>query len=163
MADLPAGATFGSLVHAVLEHADPQAADLRAELRRGRPSSCGWWPVDVGADDLAEALLPLHQTPLGPLAPGDVAGAGSRWRDRLRELDFEFPLAGGDLRGADRADPATSGSGTWRRCCARTSPADDPLAGYADRLVQPALGDQPLRGYLSGSIDAVLRDPGRRR
>ena len=26
MADLPAGASFGSLVHAVLEHADPQAA-----------------------------------------------------------------------------------------------------------------------------------------
>ncbi len=32
MADLPVGATFGSLVHAVLEHADPAAADFRAEL-----------------------------------------------------------------------------------------------------------------------------------
>ena len=33
MDDLPAGATFGSLVHAVLEHADPHAPDLEAELR----------------------------------------------------------------------------------------------------------------------------------
>ncbi|MBA3309570.1 MAG: UvrD-helicase domain-containing protein, partial [Nocardioidaceae bacterium] len=32
MGDLPVGATFGSLVHAVLEHADPDAPDLRAEL-----------------------------------------------------------------------------------------------------------------------------------
>ena len=33
MADLPTGARFGSLVHAVLETADPKAADLAAELR----------------------------------------------------------------------------------------------------------------------------------
>ena len=32
MADLPAGAAFGTLVHAVLEHADPKAPDLEAEL-----------------------------------------------------------------------------------------------------------------------------------
>ena len=36
---------------------------------------------------------------------------------------------------------------------------DDPLAGYADLLQSPALGRQPLRGYLTGSIDAVLRVP----
>ena len=55
MADLPAGAGFGSLVHAILEHADPEAPDLRAELRsraagaaavvasrRRRPTS---WPM----------------------------------------------------------------------------------------------------------------------
>ena len=47
----------------------------------------------------------------------------------------------------------------WRRCCARTSPADDPLRAYADRLEQPPLGGQSLRGYLSGSIDVVLRVP----
>ncbi len=32
MAGLPVGATFGSLVHAVLEHTDPEAPDLRTEL-----------------------------------------------------------------------------------------------------------------------------------
>ena len=32
MADLPTGAKFGTLVHAVLETSDPFAADLAAEL-----------------------------------------------------------------------------------------------------------------------------------
>ena len=32
MNDLPAGATFGSLVHGVLEHTDPQSPDFEAEL-----------------------------------------------------------------------------------------------------------------------------------
>ena len=36
-------------------------------------------------------------------------------------------------------------------------PSDDPLASYADRLMSPVLGGQPLRGYLAGSIDVVLR------
>jgi exodeoxyribonuclease V beta subunit len=37
-------------------------------------------------------------------------------------------------------------------------PGGDPLAPYADQLVGP-LGEQALRGYLSGSIDVVLRVP----
>jgi exodeoxyribonuclease V beta subunit len=37
--------------------------------------------------------------------------------------------------------------------------AEDPLAPYAARLERPPLGDQPLRGYLSGSVDVVLRLP----
>ena len=41
----------------------------------------------------------------------------------------------------------------------RHLPADDPLSGYADRLADPALADT-LRGYLSGSLDLVLRVPG---
>lgn len=45
MADLPAGATFGSLVHAVLETADPFAADLAAELEEHIREHSAWWPV----------------------------------------------------------------------------------------------------------------------
>ncbi len=33
----------------------------------------------------------------------------------------------------------------------------NPLASYADRLTGAALGGQALKGYLSGSVDAVLR------
>jgi len=33
----------------------------------------------------------------------------------------------------------------------------DPLTGYPDSLDDPALSMQALRGYLTGSIDAVLR------
>ena len=39
---------------------------------------------------------------------------------------------------------------------------DDPLAGYAERLASPAYEWQPLRGYLTGSLDVVLRLPGPR-
>ncbi|WP_182526865.1 UvrD-helicase domain-containing protein [Nocardioides dongkuii] len=155
MADLPAGATFGSLVHAVLEHADPDSPDLREALRGHAAEQLRWWPVDVAPDVLADALLPLHETPLGPLAPG-VTLADVPLRDRLRELDFELPLAGGDVRGPGPEVLLRDLAPLLRRHL----PADDALAPYADRLERPPLGDQPLRGYLSGSVDAVLRVPG---
>ena len=47
MDDLPAGATFGSLVHAVLEEVDPLAPDLRGRAARRRVrEQLVWWPVD---------------------------------------------------------------------------------------------------------------------
>jgi exodeoxyribonuclease V beta subunit len=152
MAGLPAGAALGSLVHAVLEHADPDAPDLAAELTLRAAEQLRWWPVGVDAPTLAEALLPAHHSPLGPLAPG-LTLARIPLRDRLRELDFEFPLAGGDLRGAV-APVWVRGLGAVLR---EHLPVDDPLADYAGELERPALGEQVLRGYLSGSIDAVLR------
>jgi exodeoxyribonuclease V beta subunit len=152
MAALPAGAAFGSLVHAVLEHADPDAGDLAAELRRHVAEQRRRWPVDVPVDALADALVPMHETPLGPLAPGVTLG-GVPLRDRLRELDFEIPLAGGDVRAADGEVLLRDLAPLLRRHL----PDGDPLAPYADRLERPPLGDQPLRGYLSGSIDVVLR------
>ena len=47
MADLPAGATFGSLVHGVLEDGRPVAPDLVAELPRHVREQLAWWPVDA--------------------------------------------------------------------------------------------------------------------
>ncbi|MCW2842667.1 MAG: exodeoxyribonuclease beta subunit [Nocardioides sp.] len=154
MADLPAGATFGSLVHAVLEHADPRAPDFAAELRARAGEQLRWWPVDVTAEVLAEALLPLHATPLGPLVPGLTLGQ-IPLSDRLRELDFEFPLTGGDVR-VPAGDVHLRDVAPLLRA---HLPADDPLRPYAERLEAPTLGDQALRGYLSGSIDVVLRVP----
>ena len=40
---------------------------------------------------------------------------------------------------------------------ARHLAADDPLVGYGDLLSHPPLADESLKGYLTGSIDAVLR------
>jgi exodeoxyribonuclease V beta subunit len=78
-------------------------------------------------------------------------------RDRLRELEFEFPLAGGDLRsGVSPIRVADVG-----HLVGDHLPSDDPLAPYADRLTADSLGGQVLRGYLSGSVDAVLRVAGR--
>jgi exodeoxyribonuclease V beta subunit len=155
MADLPTGAKFGTLVHSVLETADPLAADLAAELERHIGEHLAWWPVDVPARALAEALVPMHDTPLGPLA-GNLTLRDIGLPDRLRELDFEFPLAGGDLR-SQAPDIALRDIGAL---LARHVPASDPMAAYAGRLSGDALGNQPLRGYLNGSIDAVLRVPG---
>jgi exodeoxyribonuclease V beta subunit len=98
-------------------------------------------------------MLPLHTTPLGPLVPGLTLGDLGR-ADRLRELDFEIPLAGGDH--AVAADVRLAELAPLLRTHLS---ADDPLLAYADRLEQPLLGRQSLRGYLSGSIDVVLRVP----
>jgi exodeoxyribonuclease V beta subunit len=39
----------------------------------------------------------------------------------------------------------------------RYLPPTDPLSGYPDALAVPGLAQQRLRGYLTGSLDAVLR------
>jgi exodeoxyribonuclease V beta subunit len=150
MAGLPSGATFGSLVHGVLELADPLSPDLEAALRSQLEEQRVWWPVDATTDELAAALVPLHHTSLGPLAGGVTLGEIGL-ADRLRELDFEIPLAGGEL---------TTGTVVLADVgvlLEQHLDAGDPLHPYAARLQAPGLGGQPLRGYLSGSIDVVLR------
>ncbi|WP_107706133.1 UvrD-helicase domain-containing protein [Nocardioides allogilvus] len=158
MADLPVGATFGSLVHAVLEHADPAASDFRAELLAHISEQLVWWPVDLDAEALADALAAVCSSPLGPLAD-DLTLLDLRLPDRLRELDFELPLAGGD----DAAYPTVPVRlGDLAPLLRRHLPLGDPVLSYADTLDgDPDLADQELRGYLTGSIDVVLRVAGR--
>jgi exodeoxyribonuclease V beta subunit len=151
LADLPGGAAFGTLVHAVLETVDPEAADLPGELLAGCESALRATPlVGVLAPALAAALVVAMNTPLGGAAEGLSLAAIGR-RDRLCELEFELPLAGGDrpvglLRLADLA-PVLE----------RILEPDDPMRPWVPRLHDPDLADQSLRGYLTGSIDAVLR------
>lgn len=154
---MPGGAAFGSLVHAVLETADPSAADLSCELAEQVRRQRARWPLDLDAAELAAALVPLHDTALGPLA-GDLTLRQIGVRDRLRELTFEIPLAGGDLR---EWPPQVALSDVGELLASRL-PSDDPLAPYAARLTSPGWGAQSLRGYLAGSIDAVLRLPAQR-
>jgi exodeoxyribonuclease V beta subunit len=165
MAGLPAGARLGTEVHAILELVDPAApdaaGDLGAELLRAAravaaaPVSSGDRGSGMGPDELAAALLPALRTPLGPAtggrALGDIPAA-----DRLAELDFELPLAGGDGP-RRRAATLTALAGLLRHHL----PGDDPLASYPDALDRLAAQGppRPLRGYLTGSIDALLRVP----
>ena len=151
MEHLPAGATFGSLVHAVLEHADPQASDLAAELTRCVHEQRRWWAVDAATEEIVAGLLPMQHSSLGSLADG-LTLAEIPMRDRLCELDFEFPLVGGERFGGSDV-PLAAVAGLLRTHLA----TDDPMRAYAERLENPSLGDQLLRGYLSGSIDVVLR------
>ncbi len=90
---------------------------------------------------------------MGDLTDG-AALTGVPAQDRLPELDFELPLAGGDeartssvvLSDAFLKDVVP----LWR-----AHVPTGPLSSYADALAD--LPDVPLRGYLTGSIDAVLR------
>jgi exodeoxyribonuclease V beta subunit len=154
MADFPSGAAFGTLVHGVLETVDASANDLAAELReRCTGAVARRLGALVDPEELATALLPTLDTPLGPLADGlrlrDIGPT-----DRLAELDFELPLTGGD--NPRNGDATLAAMADVLR---RHLPASDPLAGYADALDSPTINWQRLRGYLSGSIDAVLRMP----
>lgn len=144
---LPYGAEFGTLVHAVLERVSTDAADPAAEVRAHCAEAVGEMLSAADPDLLAEALLAVLRTPIGFGALADIPD-----RDRLCELEFELPLAGGDAPAA--------GSATLHRIAAlvrsRLAPGDI-FHTYAGEL--GTLDDTPLRGYLTGSIDAVLRTP----
>jgi exodeoxyribonuclease V beta subunit len=166
LGELRGGTRFGTFVHAVLEHTDFTAdplEDVLTEQVRLQAERAG---VDVPQPALVDGLAAAIRSPLGPLA-GKVAAAVGTDRpraladvspaDRLDELEFELPLAGGD-----RGHPG-AGRVQLRRLADLLDhhlPADDPLAGYADRLRHPGF-DLDLRGYLTGSIDLVLRVHGR--
>jgi exodeoxyribonuclease V beta subunit len=155
MDELPAGAAFGTLVHAVLEHVDPTAGELLGEVEQHATEQVARvGPPDVDPIALSAALLPALRTPLGSIFEGralaDIAPA-----DRLAELDFELPLRGGDRPNG------TSRLGDLAALLDAHLPPDDSLLGYADVLRDPMLGDTVLKGYLAGSIDAVVRVGGR--
>src|SRR5690606_9884743 len=158
MGGLPVGAPFGSLVHAVLEHADPAVGDFRAELVAHTEEQLVRWPVALDPADLADALVEVCRTPLGPLA-GNRTLAEIPLSQRLRELDFEVPLAGGDHPAYPVDEVQLHDLAGLLR---QHLPAGDPLLPYADTLdADPVLGGQVLKGYLTGSIDVVLRVDGR--
>jgi exodeoxyribonuclease V beta subunit len=131
-ADVPAGLRVGTLVHRALERMDFTAPEFGEEL------------VELGAVPGLQAAL---ATPLGDpfgVSLGEVAVA-----DRLDELEFELPLAGGD---------EATGEVTLDRVAAVLG---DELAGYGARLGDPGLRSA-LRGFLTGSLDLVARLPGDR-
>ncbi len=74
-------------------------------------------------------------------------------------MEFELPLAGGDRAAGADGRPGTRSDvrlGDLAPLLERHLAADDPLRPYAATLRGP-LGDQGLRGYLTGSVDVVLR------
>ncbi|MFI7524995.1 UvrD-helicase domain-containing protein [Nocardia salmonicida] len=147
MNDLPYGAEFGTLVHGVLETVDTSVPDLAAEVHRRCVEAVEHTMADLDVEVLSSALLEVLRTPADFVSLAAVAT-----RDRLNELEFELPLGGGDTPGARSA-----GMHAVAALLRTHLPADDDLAGYADHVA--ALPDTVLRGYLTGSIDAVLRVP----
>ena len=151
MGELPMGVEFGTAVHAVFELVDPGALDLRTAIAEAAATVLARSAAGaMTAEQLASGLLPTYLTPLGPLADGRRLCDIPR-RDQLAELGFEFGLAGGEVT---TADVRLGGVAPLLR---RHLPSGDQLTPYADLLEHPALAGQTLRGYLTGSIDAVLR------
>ncbi|HEY6692823.1 MAG TPA: 3'-5' exonuclease, partial [Solirubrobacteraceae bacterium] len=147
LGEMPAGTSVGTFVHRVLEAADFAAADLEAELAARVAEVQARRAVDIGDPRVAVAgLRSAIETPLGGgLRLRDLARA-----DRLDELAFELPLVGGEAPTGDLALDAVAA------VLRAHLPAGDPLAGYADRLADPALR-RSVRGYVTGSIDLVAR------
>jgi exodeoxyribonuclease V beta subunit len=151
LSEMASGPQLGTLIHEALQEIDFDAPALEATLTTWlraatvhRPELLGCAPEQAAAG-LALALA----TPLGGELGGLSLSAVAR-ADRLDELGFELPLAGGDepVRAAQLSDVAS--------LLGELLPATDVLAGYGQRLLDPTLA-AALRGYLNGSIDLVLR------
>jgi exodeoxyribonuclease V beta subunit len=155
LGEMPMGADVGTLVHRVLQDTDFAAPALEAELERNIAVAQAWRATDIGDPaQLAVGLAAMLRSPLGPLV-GDARLRDVARADRLDELRFELPLAGGDEPRGDVTIAAVAGA------LRDHLPAGDPLAGYAQRLADPALR-ATVRGYLNGSLDLVMRLPGPR-
>ena len=150
MAHLPSGAAFGTLVHAALEELDwtpTRLADSAAQVVQRLAPRFGM-PSNESAV-LTGALVQICSTPLGPLADG-VALRDIPLEQRLPELDFDMPMSelGASATVGDLAD-IMSGHLS----------ATDPLYAYPAHLQSSPAADGILRGFLTGSIDAVLQTP----
>ena len=152
LAEMGMGVDVGTFVHRVMEATDFAAPTLAGELGARIDEVHARRSADIGdRARLIEGLAAAIRTPLGPVLGGrSLADVGRA--DRLDELAFELPLVGGDrpsgeLALAGIADTLRSGLA-----------ADDPLRGYAERLGDPGLR-RTVRGYLTGSLDLVVRVP----
>ncbi|MEX0706123.1 MAG: PD-(D/E)XK nuclease family protein, partial [Nitriliruptoraceae bacterium] len=155
LADLPRGADLGTLVHGVLERIDFRQAtdpDVVARVLAHTPGA-----TMLSEDQqrvLGAGLAGVVTTPLGPLAGGATL-ADLEPADRLDELAFDLPIAGGDVPHGQPVDV----HGIADVFAAHAGSADAPLARAAARL--RARTAMPARGFLTGSIDLVARFGGR--
>ncbi|HEY7917800.1 MAG TPA: UvrD-helicase domain-containing protein [Acidimicrobiales bacterium] len=158
LAWLPAGTTFGTLVHAVLEGVDFTAPDLEESLAAGIDRQLARRAVDLtprrgppdstadGRTALVGGLLAAIRTPLGPLW-GGLSLAGLAPGDRLNEMSFELRLG----EAGQPADTRDIG-----RLVLDHLPAADPLRPWAGELADGII-NVSLSGHLTGSIDLIMR------
>ncbi len=150
LAGVPRGADVGIFVHGVLERVDFAALDLPAAVSAAIAAEQSSRPLEaISPDQLRDGLVAAISTPLGPLVGGRSLRAFGPL-DRLDELRFELPLVGGDQ---SRGTVLTA---DLARLFSTHVTDGEALNGYAIRLGSPALATR-LRGYLTGSLDLVLR------
>ncbi|MEX0671149.1 MAG: UvrD-helicase domain-containing protein, partial [Pirellulales bacterium] len=158
IADLPAGTAFGSVVHEIFERIeagpDVEPAALADSVSRVVHEVATSAYLEPHRREIASLITAALETPFG--GPADAAYRELRFADfsacdRLTELNFEMALP-----------PLASGVKARHVGRVLRGFLDDkhPLAGYAEQLSGREF-DVPLAGLINGSIDAVLRLPGR--
>lgn len=154
MASLPRGAAIGTLVHEVLEVLDfAQASDPAVVMQAIAEVSPNQLQSDDLRQQLAAGIAAAVTTSLGPVFAGVSLSAIGR-RDRLDELEFDLPLAGGQRPKGRPVD-----LGTLAEVFAAHAGDDPVLNGTAQRL--RSRPSRPAYGFLTGSIDLVARVEGR--
>jgi exodeoxyribonuclease V beta subunit len=161
LADLPAGTTFGTLVHSVLEEIDFSSDRLDEELEEAVDRQLRWRSMDLtpvvptgatveqGKALLLDGLRRAIETPLGAVS-GGMRLADIGIGNRLAEVSFDLRLAD------DGPLPGVPGIGA---VMLDHLDLGDPLSGWARRLAEGAI-EVTLAGHLTGSIDLVMRVPG---
>ena len=144
---IPGGAAFGTLVHSVLEQLDDPADD--AAVRAVVAAQVARFAPGLDASALTAGLLAALATPLGDAGRRGCADrrTGRAIGCRSWTSSCRWPAA------TSRARPRVVLADLvplWREHVPTGL-----LSSYADALAE--LPDVPLRGYLTGSIDAVLR------
>ena len=150
--ELPGGASFGTLVHAILEQLDFQADLTSPEVRqlvRDEVARSGLEPQL--SSNLLGALEVLLQRPLGgPL--GECRLDQIAMGDTLRELPFDIPLSG------FAASPSSDVLGeALEQLAAHHDPVVQSYARERLQQRQPQLSS----GFLNGVIDLIIRRPSR--
>lgn len=156
---LGAGRKFGNWVHAVLEQVSfaVLARDDPGKAARRQVEQLAWQHGLLlgGRDarevsDLLELLRRAVTTPLGAEA-GDLTLAALSPQERLHELRFALPLAGGTDWHPQRT--ALAGDEFWNLVSEAAAQA---AGGHALDLRPPRRGNR-LAGLLYGAIDLVFR------
>jgi exodeoxyribonuclease V beta subunit len=144
LADMVAGASFGTLVHSVLEHVDFQSDTLDSDLLVVCEHGVERSGLSLSPRTLAEGLACAVRAPLGEVFGGRSLASFSRLH-RVDEMVFDLRLA--RFPAAEVAE-----------VLARTLPPNDPLQPWASSLAEEFV-DVHVDGWLTGSIDALLRMP----
>ncbi len=167
LAAFPAGADAGTFFHACFEHADFRWADPDATDDDGRVALRGLlehqlplhgFAAAEWAEPLTAHLLDVLRTPLGgPLGATRLCDIPTT--DRLNELRFDFPIAGGGDHAPVLGDKPVDSRGIVEALRLRKrwlqSPGDERTVrkDYLDGLDRFG----PLAGFMTGSIDMVFR------
>jgi len=145
LADVGAGAAFGTLVHHALEIVDFMDIDLRQALIVALHERHELAREMNDPEALADGLVASVQTPLGPLFNNRALAQVQR-SDRLDEMTFDLPLG----VGGKSASVAAIGE-----LVARWGTGLPALDAWAQDLAAGTIR-ATLSGWLTGSIDAVI-------